>query len=514
MAVRTVSSKTKSGGTKVAAKPDAYPLLTAAGERVVVAHLTAEYWPYAQTGGLAEAVSSLARFQAASGLRSLVLVPLYRSVRQAIRELEPVGPEFDVTVGPRTEPARLFKAAEPQAGAEVYFVAHPEYFNRGGLYGEGGADYPDNARRFAFFCQAALAALTRLAPAPLVVHAHDWHAALVPVYLRTTFASEPTYDDVSVVFSVHNAGYQGHFARDIMGEIGAAPELFDLRWLEWYGRLNLLKGGLVFSDAVVTVSPHHAVELRTPDGGFGLHDTFTQLGDRLVGILNGIDYTIWDPARDEALAERFSASDLTGKAACKAALQGQFGLTVDPRVPLFGMATRLVQQKGIDLLLDGQAFQASDAQFVFIGAGEPRYERGLRDIAATMPRRLAVETNFTHRLEHELLAGADMLLMPCLYEPCGLTQMRAQRYGSIPVARRVGGLADTIEDGVTGFLFDEYAAPALADTVVRAVASYRDQRTWRALMKEAMARDFSWERSEAKYLEVYRRVVESRHSPA
>lgn len=493
------------------AKPVAYPLVTAAGERVTVAHLTAECWPYAQTGGLAEAVASLARFQALSGLRSMVLLPLYRSVRQHVRDLVPVGPQFGVSVGPHMEPARLYKSGTTQPGPEVYFISHPEYFNRAGVYGEHGADYPDNARRFAFFCHAALSALTRLAPAPLVVHAHDWHSALVPVYLRTTFATEPAYQDVSVVFSVHNAGYQGLFPPQVMGDIGVASELYDWRRLEWYGRLNLLKGGLVFSDAVVTVSPNHAAELCTADGGFGLHDAFTYLGDRLIGILNGIDYAIWDPAQDPMIAARFSGVNLAGKAACKAALQQQFGLPVHPKVPVFGMATRLVQQKGIDLLLDGLAFEATKAQFVFIGAGEPRYEQGLRDIAAAFPDRIVVETNFTHRLEHELLAGADMLLMPCLYEPCGLTQMRAQRYGTIPVARRVGGLADTIEDGVTGFLFDEYDSAALAETVTRAVKTYRKPKAWRTMIQQALARDFSWERSEAKYLEVYRRVVESRH---
>jgi len=253
-----------------------------------------------------------------------------------------------------------------------------------------------------------------------------------------------------------------------------------------------------------TVSPTHARELRTREGGFGLQETFTALGERLVGILNGIDLEVWNPETDPQIPARYSAADLAGKRHCKAALQRAYGLPQRSDTAVFAMGARLVAQKGFDIILADNSPLTPDAQFVFLGAGEERYARALAELAAAAPDRVGVELKFTDRLEHRLLAGADVLLMPSLYEPCGLTQMRAQRYGAIPVARRVGGLADTIEDGVTGFLFDAYTPEALAQAVARALAAYADPAAWRRLVRQAMTRDFGWERSAAQYLAVYR----------
>jgi len=486
------------------------PLRLANGEAVGVVHLVAEYWPLARTGGLAEAVSSLASYQAASGLQTCVILPLYRTVRRAAPHLEPVGPPFTVTVGPRRETARIHRVTPAGTGPQVYCVEHNGYFDRPGLYGEWGADYPDNARRFAFFCQAALTAMPTLAPGPHVLHAHDWHTALAPVYLRSIFAHDPYYRRLAAVLSVHNAGFQGHFPFETLADIGLPNELYDWRKMEWYGRVNFLKGGLIFSDAVTTVSPTHAHELRTAAGGFGLHEAFIALGDRLVGITNGIDFNVWNPADDPAIEAHYTRENMSGKARCKAALQRDFKLPESPTTPLFGMTARLVSQKGLDIILPGDLLHREDTQFVFLGEGEARYERALKAFAAERPEHIAVETNFSDRVEHRLMAGADLFLMPSLYEPCGLTQMRAQRYGAIPVARRVGGLADTIEDGMTGFLFDEYSPEALALAVERAIQYYRDQESWQRMTSEAMARDFGWARSEQKYGALYRRVVEAR----
>src|SRR5262249_47427506 len=243
-------------------------------------------------------------------------------------------------------------------------------------------------------------------------------------------------------------------------------------------------------------------------GGFGLHDTFHSLRDRLFGIVNGIDHDIWDPARDSVIATPFSAQDLEGKQRCKEALQARFGLGARPRTPIFGMAARLVAQKGLDLLVDGRVLDATDAQFIFLGQGDERYVRLLNQLAVLHPDRIAVETGFTDELEHVVIAGADMLLMPCQYEPCGLTQMRSQRYGTLPVARRTGGLNDTIDDGVTGFLFDEFSTDALVHTLRRAMHQYQNEAGWKALMRKAMAKNFSWERSALKYLAVYLKALE------
>ncbi|MEJ2370209.1 MAG: glycosyltransferase, partial [Gemmatimonadales bacterium] len=284
--------------------------------------------------------------------------------------------------------------------------------------------------------------------------------------------------------------------------------------MEWYGQVNVLKGGLVFADMATTVSSGHAHELRTRAGGFGLDDTFIALQDRFVGIVNGIDDQIWDPSTDTDIEANYSKEDLAGKAECKAWLQEACGLKVDPRIPLVAMVARMVAQKGLDLILSANLLGATDAQYLFLGSGERRYEEALAALAARAPSRIAAYFDFTHARERQLLAGADVLLMPSLYEPCGLTQMRALRYGTLPVARRVGGLADTIEDQMTGFLFDTFEPAALERGLKRAFGLFEDSETWRRHVREAMTRDFSWSRSVERYLEVYESAFERRSRQA
>ena len=477
-------------------------------EELAVVHLVAEYWPYARTGGLAEAVRGIATFQAACGTPVAVLMPLYRRVREAFPELEPLTGPFQVRVGERLETARLFQPPGPRRNPRVLFIEHDGYFGREGIYGEDGGDYPDNPERFAFYNLAALEVLPELLNVPVVLHAHDWHTALAPAYLRTLYAGRDPYDRMAAVLSVHNAGYQGLYDPEIIDTVGLPRELFHWRVFEYYGRVNLLKGGLVFSDAVTTVSPTHAHELRTVAGGFGLHNTFIGLGGRFVGIRNGIDLDVWNPENDSEIERTFSRLDLSGKVECKAALQATLGLARYPGMPLIGMTARLVGQKGLDLVLDGDVLEETEAQFVFLGAGEARYEEGLRAMAARHPDRIFVDTDFNETKEHRLLAGADMLLMPSLYEPCGLTQMRAQRYGALPIARRVGGLADTIEDQVTGFLFDEYASADLRIALRRATDLYRSEPdAWALNVGEAKGREYGWETSAQRYLDLYRRAL-------
>jgi starch synthase len=494
-----------------------YPLvLPPAGERVTVVHLAAELAPFARTGGLGEAVSSLAHYQALSGLDAVIIMPLYRQVTDVATDLEPASERFPVVVGPRTEEAQLFESRAlknnpAQRKPRILFVSHAGYFDRPQIYGDATGDYPDNHRRFAFFCLAALNALPRVARAPILLHAHDWHTALAPVYLRTydDGADREPYRKTSSVLTVHNAGYQGHFPAEVMPDLGLPWDLYNHHQLEWYGRVNLLKGGMAFADAVTTVSPSHAHELRTAPGGFGLHQAFIDLRERFVGIVNGIDQHEWNPETDPHITARYSKADLTGKRRNKAALQRVFGLPQRARVPIFGMSARMVYQKGLDLILGSPRFLSLDAQFLFLGQGEKRYVDTLTELALRAPGRIGVQTNFTSKQEHRLMAGADMIIMPSQYEPCGLTQMRAQRYGSLPVARRVGGLADTIEDGITGFLFDSFSTADFLSACVRAIDHYSHPDVWQEMQREAMSRDFGWERSEQKYLEVYRRVLAS-----
>jgi starch synthase len=482
------------------------PLRTARGQPVSVVHVTAEYYPYARTGGLAEAVSGLARFQRAAGLNVAAILPLYRTVRDVDPDLEPVGQPFMVPMGSHNEEARVFRVAGAPAGPQVFFIEHLDYFNRPGIYGENAIDYLDNARRFAFFALAAVTALPRLVPGPVLLHAHDWHTALSLVYLRTLMA-EHYSSGVTAVLSVHNPGYQGHFPPDVMPQIGLPWELYNWRQLEWYGKVNFLKGGLAFADFVTTVSPTQAEELRTAGGGFGLHDVFIWLADRLVGVLNGIDQKTWNPGADSQITAQYSAEALEGKRKCKAALQRSFGLPQRRKAPLFGMTGRMVTQKGLDLILQSSDLLAMDAQFVFLGSGEQKYEAALVELASSAPDRFGVQLDFTDRLEHRLMAGADLFLMPSLYEPCGLTQMRAQRYGSPPIVRHVGGLADTVDDAVTGFAFDPYTPEAFQEATFRALDTFHHPSRWHTIMRQGMARDFSWERSVATYLDVYRRAV-------
>ena len=472
-----------------------------------IVHLSAEYSPFARTGGLAEAVMGLANFQVKGGATVVVFVPLYRTVRDFAPDLAPLGRPIRIDLGFRGSEVRFFREVQPAPGPKVVFVDIPEYFNRVGLYGEGGRDYADNARRFAMFSRAVLDAIPRLIAGPVLVHAHDWHTSLALMFMRSYGDLQQRYATTPTVLSVHNAGYQGHFPKEQLGECGIPPELYTFRHLEWYDRINFLKGGLTFADMVVTVSPTHATELRTPGGGFGLHDLFRWLGDRFTGITNGIDQTLWDPNVDEQITAHYTREDPSEKAKCKAALQRSFGLPQRRRTPMFGMTGRMVTQKGLDLILNSHLVWNLDAQFVFLGQGEKRYENALQALAAARPRHVGVQLDFTDRLEHRLMAGADMFLMPSQYEPCGLTQMRAQRYGALPIGRRVGGIADTVDDDVTGFLFDDFKAGALDWAMSRALARFSDRDQWAPRMDTAMGRDFGWERSAERYGEVYRRAM-------
>jgi starch synthase len=479
---------------------------TTEGGAVGVVHLAAEYGWLARTGGLAEAVAGLAATQAAEGIPVAVIIPLHRSVRSSAAGLERVFGPFHVQVGPRTEEARLFRIPAEPGKPKIYCLEHP-YFDRAGLYGEGGQDYPDNLQRWAFFCRAALEVLPRVSRSPCVLHCHDWHASLAPVYLRTYHRDQPFARGIRCVLTVHNAGFQGHFPPSAMTELGLPWELFTWQHLEWHDKVNLLKGGLKFSDAVTTVSPTHAHELRTPVGGFGLHDVFLWLGDRFSGIVNGIDMGEWDPSHDPHITAGYSVGDLSGKERCKAALQRSFGLPQRRRIPLFAMTARMTHQKGLELITGEYTLFMLEAQFIFLGTGDAKYESMLKLYEARWPDRISVHLGFSERLEHRLMAGADMYLMPSLYEPCGLAQLRAERYGAVPIARRVGGLADTIEDGVTGFLFDEYSSEDLLRVARHVMDRYHDTPAWEQMMRNAMQKDFSWARSAERYLAVYRRIL-------
>ena len=484
----------------------------AADRQPGVLHLVAEYLPYIRTGGLAEAVRGIADGQARTGREAVVMLPLHRAIQQQHPQLRPLGVARSISTPEGPQTVQLFEDPETsrdRGQPRALFVAHEPSFDRTCVYGEG-RDYADNHTRFALLARTALDVLPELFDTPPVLHLHDWHAALAAIVLRTEHRGNAYFDAVSSVLTVHNAGYQGHLVPDTWAQLGlsAAPDVRDR--LEWFGLLNLLKGGLHFADMVTTVSPTHATELRTETGGFGLHDTFGQLEQRFVGILNGIDAEVWNPERDPLLAAPYSSRDLAGKAMCKRDFQQEAGLQVDAGTPLFAMSARLVEQKGFDVLLNSGLLTRRDLQWAFLGEGEPRYRDALAALAHQSPHRITCRFDFSDDQEHRLLAAADVLLMPSLYEPCGLTQMRAQRYGAIPIVRRVGGLADTVEHGVTGLVFDRYAPDALVETVQAAVRLYRDGAAWQRRVRAAMERDFGWAGPVRGYDEVYRAAMAQR----
>jgi starch synthase len=484
-----------------------FTLPTIAGESPTIVHLAAEYYPYARTGGLAEAAWGLHRDQHRSGLRTMAIVPLYRAARSHTRRLEAAGDPFTLRFGPRAETFRLWRELDPASETPTCFLEHDGFFGRNGLYGEHGADYPDNYLRFAAFAAASVAALPLVTAGPVLLHAHDWHAALAPVYLRNWWRDHAWYRRIPVVLSVHNGGYQGHFGREIVPDIGLPWEVWTPDKLEWYGKTNYLKGGLTHTDMATTVSPRHAEELRTPAGGFGLHDVYELMGNRFTGVLNGIDQSVWNPVTDKYIAARFSTDDLDGKRACKADIQRRFGLPENPFVPVVAFIGRMATQKGLDIVVHNTALFHFAAQYVFLGSGDKRLEDAVRALHTALPNRVGVETTFSDPLEHVLIAGADLYLMPSQYEPCGLTQMRAQRYGTVPVARRVGGLADTIDDGHTGFLFEAFDERALVGGIWRAMTEHQSARAWREMQREGMSREFGWDRAAERYVDIYNRAI-------
>jgi starch synthase len=401
-----------------------------------------------------------------------------------------------------------------QEGVAFYLIANLEYYDREGIYGLRGSDYPDNAFRFAFFSRAALEAAKKLDLHPDVFHINDWQTALLPVYQKLFYRGDPEIGRTAVVLSIHNLAYQGIFDRDYLGRLGLPWEIFGLEGIEFHGKMNFLKGGLVFSELLTTVSPTYAGEIQSPELGAGLDGLLRKRAVDLVGILNGIDTSIWNPSKDKALFAPYTARRPTGKAANKKRLQEKLGLVTRDWAPLFGCIARLDPQKGFDILLEAAPEMLADgAQLALLGSGREEFILAFQELKKQFPEQLSLNEGFQPELASQIYAGADLFLMPSRYEPCGLGQMIALRYGTIPVVRRTGGLADTILDldedrhKGNGFVFESYEAPALLDAARRAMASYRNRRTWQTLVERAMRADFSWKSSASRYLKVYERAV-------
>jgi starch synthase len=474
-------------------------------------HVAAEIFPLVKTGGLADVLGALPQALIGQGADVRLLLPGLPAIADAVLHQKVVcelGPLF----GAARVVVRLGQM--PYSKVPAYVIDAPLLYRRPGspYQADDGSEWPDNVQRFALLgwvgAQLAGGALDA-GWQPEVLHAHDWHAAMACAYLAAHPPAGP-----ATVFTVHNLAYQGLFPSGDFGLLGLASHFMSSAGLEYHQQLSFMKAGLKFADRVTTVSPTYAREIATPEFGFGLDGVIRGRGEDVSGVLNGVDGTVWNPATDTGIAARYSAAELDGKARCKEALQREVGLAVQADAPVFGVVSRLTSQKGLDLVLGAlPGLVERGGQLALQGAGEPALEAAFLAVAKANPGRIAVRIGYDEAFAHRLIAGADAILVPSRFEPCGLTQLYGLRYGTVPVVRRVGGLADTVvdsdADGATGFAFDASTPAALEAAVQRAITCHAAPDRWRALMRAGMAQDFSWEGAAKAYLALYRALLDS-----
>ncbi len=501
-----------------------------AKQHVVLA--ASEIVGFAKTGGLADVMGSLPPALARRGHQCTLFLPLYHSVRLSGIPVIPTPHKLSIPIGNRMVPAYLWRATLPESDVTVFLVDQPDYFDRDrqnegrGLYqftlpGGEKRDYPDNCERFVFFSRAVLQAIQALELQPGIIHANDWQTGLIPVYLREELRQKPAFQNTKAVFTIHNIAYQGVFWHWDMLLTGLDWRLFNPKQLEFYGQLNFLKAGVIFADLVSTVSPTYAREIQSAAYGCGLEGVLAERREHLFGIVNGVDYRVWNPATDRHLFATFTPENVTDcKPLCKLALQSKFGLAAESRAPLLGVVARLTPQKGIDLICAAaESLLELGIQLVVLGEGDVQYHNMLLELGRRYPQRVGVHLGFDEPLAHQIEAGSDIFLMPSLYEPSGLNQLYSLKYGTVPVVRATGGLADTIIDFnpstlsaglATGFTFTPYSADALRHAVERALNLYRHEpKTWLQLMLNGMRQDWSWDRVALEYERLYSIIAAS-----
>lgn len=477
-----------------------------------VLFVASEAVPFAKTGGLGDVAGSLPPALAGLGHDVRLVIPRYGGIDPGAYRLKRAA-TFHVPLASWQERCEVF-VARPRKNVTVYFIGKDVYFDRPGLYGTERGDYPDNAERFIFFSRAVPELCRVLGFRPDVVHCNDWQTGLVPLYIRKGTGGNGSLSRAATVFTIHNLGYQGLFWHWDMRFTGLGWEEFTPEGVEFWGKINFLKAGLVSADVITTVSPAYAREIRTREYGHGLEGVLAKRGADLFGILNGIDFRSWDPARDRSLPAAFSAARPAGKQACRRALCERLDLPSSGE-PVLSLVSRLVDQKGIDILVEAlPGILALGCRVVVLGTGDDRYRRALEGIAGGHPLQMRLLFRFDDALARLIYAGSDLFLMPSRYEPCGLGQMIALRYGAVPLVRKTGGLADTVVDRDagkgTGFVFEEYSGRALAECVRRALSVFRDAGEWERLMRRGMRQDFSWEHSAKEYVKLYRKVVRNK----
>ncbi len=483
-----------------------------------IAFAASECVPFSKTGGLADVVGALPRALAALGHQVSVYVPRYRQTK--LTDPQTVVRSITVPFDDKYRFCSVVTAdTNTPAGIRFYFVDYPQYFDRDALYGTSANDYPDNAERFALFSRAVIEA-SKILGVPHVFHCHDWQSALVPVMLRTLYAEDPAFRDVATVFTIHNMGYQGLFPPDTLPLLTLPWELLTISKMEFFGQVNFLKGALVLSDYVTTVSKKYSHEIQTTEYGFGLEGVLRNRAATVTGILNGVDYDEWNPQTDKFVGAKYWPQDLSGKQQCKHDLLHAFGVTnADSRVPVIGIVSRFAAQKGFDLIAQIMDRLAREEMImVVLGSGDKLYEEMFQRLNKQFPNKIAAKVAFDNAIAHKIEAGADMFLMPSRYEPCGLNQIYSLKYGTVPIVRATGGLDDTIEPWDartgkgTGFKFSDYTGEALLATIKQALLAYRDPSSWQTLMRNGMSRDFSWGASAREYGKIYDRARQARTS--
>jgi starch synthase len=475
--------------------------------------VSSELHPYSKSGGLADMVGALAKTLAAEEHQVGVVTPLYRGIRQKFPDIRPYDWVLDLPLGATRVQGSVW-IAEPAPNLTLYFIDQPAFFDRASLYTEKGADYPDNAERFTFFAKAAVNLARYLPWKPELIHIHDWQAGLVPLFVRDQAQQDGWTGAPRTCLTIHNLAYQGVFPASAYALTNLPATYFTPAGVEFYGVMNCLKAGLEFSDVLTTVSPRYAREITTEQYGCGLDGVLRRRQSALVGILNGVDYDEWNTTSNPYLPSAYSVEDLTGKIADKLALQRELGLREDESVPLFATVTRLVDQKGVDIQLGAlNEMLAANMQFVLLGSGAPAYENAYADLQRRFPEKVAVKIGFDQALSHRIEAAADFFLMPSRFEPCGLNQMYSQRYGTIPIVRRTGGLDDSVtditdcEERADGIKFSEYSARALAKAIRKALVLFSDEELLAHYRSNAMLADFSWERTAGEYVRVYEEAL-------
>jgi len=457
-----------------------------------IAICASEVVPFAKTGGLADVAGALPLSLEALKQEVIIIMPKYKAIQEPKFKINRLKEDISYSVVSK--------------GIKVYFIENEAHFNREGLYGDKSGDYKDNLDRFSYYCKRSLELLKEINFKADIIHVHDWQATLIPIYLKTLYRDRPFYKNIRTVLTIHNIGYQGLFPKEQYPKLGLDWSYFNMEMLEFYNQINLLKGGMVFSDLINTVSPTYSKEIQTKEFGYGLEGVLNKRKNSVFGILNGLDYSIWNPETDKLIAKTYSAEKIKDKNENKKDLQKICKLPEDSGVPLFGIVSRLAEQKGFDILaLAIDKICRMDLELVILGTGDMKYHLILEDMVKKYPKVISLHLKFDDILAHKIYAGSDIFLMPSKYEPCGLGQLISLEYGTLPLVFKTGGLADTVTKD-NGFIFDNYSQEDLIKTIQKAIKAFQNKDKWLKMQSSAMQCDFSWEESAQKYIDLYERA--------